>query len=142
MLLYLRVGKKKHFLHYEQMYLQVIDTIVRFQDVQSFAFLDLVNPKLFKNYGGMVPSGKINLLKERYGPLFDIPMLESQLKFICMDTDFYKETSMEVLQYIFEVNIQSSLPEVVELLKMNGVFSLTSASAQWSFLSKESEDLS
>ena len=85
----------------------------------------------------MVPSGKINLLKERYGPLFDIPMLESQLKFIYMDSDFYKETSMEVLQYIFEVNIQSSLPEVVKLLKMNGVFSWTVF-----FLSKESEDLS
>ena len=41
---------------------------------------------------------------------------------------------MEVLQYIFEFNIQSSLPEVVKLLKMNGVFSLISASAERSFL--------
>ena len=125
-------------INYKQLYFQVIDTIVgmlneRFQDVQSFAFLDLVNPKLFRNYGGTVPSDKINLLKERYGPLFDIPILESQLKFIYMDSDYYKETSMEVLQYIFESNIQSSSPEVVKLLKMNGVFSLTSASAERSF---------
>ena len=41
-----------------------------------------------------------------------------------MDSDFYKETSMEVLQYIFEFNIQSSLPEDVKLLRMNGVFFL------------------
>ncbi len=63
----------------------------------------------------------------------DVSMLESQLKFIYMDTDFHKETSMAILQYIFQLNIQSSLPEVVKLLKMNGVFSLTSASAERSF---------
>ena len=62
----------------------------RFQDIKSFAFLDLVNPKLFRNYRGMVPSDKINLINERYESLFDIPMLESQLKFIYMDSDFIK----------------------------------------------------
>ena len=86
----------------------------RFQDIESFALLDLVSTKLFKNYGGKVPSGKIDLLKERYGPLFYIPMLESQLKFIYMDSDFYKDASIQVLKYIFEFNIQSSLPEVYQ----------------------------
>ena len=80
-----------------------------------------------------MPSDKINLPKERYGPPFDIPMLESQLKFIYTDSDFDKDTSMEVLKYIFEFNIQSNMPKVVKLLKMNGVFSLTSASAERSF---------
>jgi hypothetical protein len=60
-------------------------------------------------------------------------MLESQLRFIYNDSDFHKDTSMEILGYIFQLNIQSSLPEVVKLLKMNGVFSLTSASAERSF---------
>ena len=60
----------------------------RFQDIQSFAFLDLVIPKLFKSYGGKILSDKINLFKEMYRPLFDIPMLESQLKFIHMDSYF------------------------------------------------------
>ena len=97
-------------INYKQLHFQVIDTIVgmlneRFQHLQSFTFLDLVNPK-----AGKVPSNKIDLLKEKYGPLFDIPMLESQLKFIHMDTDFHKETSMAILQYIFQLNIQSSLP--------------------------------
>ena len=40
---------------------------------------------------------------------------------------------MDVLKYIFEFNIQSSLPEVVKLLKINGVFFLISASAERSF---------
>ena len=73
----------------------------RFQDLQSFTFLDLVNPKLFRSFEGKVPSNKIDLLKEKYGPLFDIPMLESQLKFIYKDTDFHKETSMAILQLYF-----------------------------------------
>ncbi|CAB3985585.1 Hypothetical predicted protein [Paramuricea clavata] len=81
--------------NYKQLYFQILDTIVgmlneRFKDIQSFGFLDLVNPKLFRNWGGKVPSDKIDLLKE-------------------------------------------SLPEVVKLLKMNGVFSLTSASVERSF---------
>ena len=61
-------------------------------------------------------------------------MLESQLTFIYRDSDFYKDTSMAILQYIFEFNMQSSLPEVVKLLKMNDVFSLTSASAERTYL--------
>ncbi|CAB3985470.1 zinc finger MYM-type 1-like [Paramuricea clavata] len=55
--------------NYKQLYFQVLDTIVgmlneRFKDIQSFGFLDLVNPKLFRNWGGKVPSDKIDLLKE------------------------------------------------------------------------------
>ena len=116
------------------LYFQVVDTIIgmlneRFQDIQSFAFLDLVIPKLFKSYGGKVLSDKINL----FGPLCDIPMLESQLEFIYINSYFYKDTSMEVLKYIFEFNIQSNLAEVVKLLKMNGAFSLIYASAERSF---------
>ena len=60
-------------------------------------------------------------------------MLESQLKFIYIDSDFYKDTSMEVLKYAFEFNIRSNLPEVVKLLKMNGLFSVTGTSAKRSF---------
>jgi hypothetical protein len=121
-------------INYKQLYFQVLDTTVgmlneRFKDIKSFGFLDLVNPKLFRNWGGKVPSDKIDLLKERYGPLFDIPTLESQLTFIYRDSDFYKDTSMAILQYIFEFNMQSSLPEVVKLLKMT----LTSGSAERSF---------
>ena len=132
------VTKADQKINYKQLYFEVLDTIVgmlneRFKDIGSFGFLDLVNPKLFRSWGGKVPSDKIDLLRERYGSLFDIPMLESQLTFIYGDSDFYKDTSMEILQYIFELNIQSSLPEVVKLLKMNGVFSLTSASAERSF---------
>ena len=51
----------------------------------SFGFLDLVNPKLFRSWGGKVPSDKIDLLRERYRSLFDISMLESQLTFIYRD---------------------------------------------------------
>ncbi len=68
-----------------------------------------------------------------YGPLFDVPMLESQLSFIYRDNDFHKDTSNEVLKYIFEFNLQSSVPEAVKLLKMNGVLSVASASVERSF---------
>jgi hypothetical protein len=80
-----------------------------------------------------VPPEKINLLKQTYGPLFDVPMLENQLSFIYRDKDFHKETSDELLKYIFKFNLQSSIPEAVKLLKMNGVLSIASASVERSF---------
>jgi hypothetical protein len=127
---------KKH--NYKQLYFEVLDSIVgmlseRFQDMNRFEFLDLVSPRVFKTWGGVVPADKISLLKEMYGPLFDVPMLESQLSFIYRDTDFHKETSLELLKYIFEFNLQSSLPEAVKLLKMNGVLAVASASVERSF---------
>ena len=61
--------------------------------IESFGFLGFVNPKLFRSWGGKVPSNKIELLRERYGSLFDIPMLESQLTFIYRDSmeSIYRE---------------------------------------------------
>ena len=69
---------RKH--NYKQLYFEIIDSIVgmlteRFQDKKQFEFLDLVNPKAFTTWNGVVPPEKISLLKEMYGTLFDVPML-------------------------------------------------------------------
>ena len=127
---------RKH--DYRQLYFEIIDSIVgmlneRFQDMKQFEFLDLVNPKVFSTWNGVAPPEKFSLLKEMYGPLFDVPGLQSQLTFIYNDKDFHKETSNEVLKYIFQFNLQSSLPEAVKLLKMNGVLAVSSASVERSF---------
>ena len=127
---------KKH--NYKQLYFEIIDSIVgmlseRFQDMKRFEFLDLVNPKVFSTWNGVAPPEKFNILKEMYGTLFDLPTLQSQLTFIYNDKDFHKESSNEVLKYIFQFNLQSSLPEAVKLLKMNGVLALSSASVERSF---------
>jgi hypothetical protein len=60
-------------------------------------------------------------------------MLQSQLTIIYNDVDLHKESSNEVVKYIFQFNLQSSLPEAVKLLKMNGVLALSSASVERSF---------
>ena len=101
--------------------------------MKRFEFLDLVNPKVFSTWNGVAPPEKFNILKEMYGTLFDLPTLQSQLTFIYNDKDFHKESSNEVLKYIFQFNLQSSLPEAVKLLKMNGVLALSSASVERSF---------
>ncbi|CAB4024838.1 zinc finger MYM-type 1-like [Paramuricea clavata] len=124
--------------NYKQLYFEILDSIVgmlneHFQDMERFGFLDLVNPKVFATWGGVVPPERIDLLKQTYGPLFDVPMLENQLSFIYRDKDFHKETSDELLKYIFKFNLQSSIPEAVKLLKMNGVLSIASASVERSF---------
>ena len=127
---------RKH--NYKQLYIEIIDSIVgmlteRFQDMKQFEFLDLVNPKVCTTWNGVVPPEKISILKEMYGTFFDVPMLESQLSFIYNDKDFHKESSNEVLKYMFKFNLQSSLPEAVKLFKMNGVLAVASASVERSF---------
>ena len=83
--------------------------IERLQDRKSFEFVDLINPKLFRTWEGNVPSNKIDFLEQRYGPLFDMQMLQSQLIFLYKDEDFHEENSMELLKYIFQFNLQSQL---------------------------------
>ena len=122
-------------INHKQLYFEVIDTIVammnnRFEDVESFSFLDLVNPKIFTKWQNGVPSEMLQQLREKYGTLFDMSSLENQLMFIYKDQDFLKENPMELLKYIFEMNIQGCILEVVKLLKLNGVIAVSSASAE------------
>jgi len=65
-----------------------------------------------------------------YGPLFTFPDLESQFLFIYKDKDFHKENASELLAYIYKFNLQDCLPEVVKLLKKNGVIAISSASVE------------
>ena len=74
----------------KQLYFEVIDTIVammnnQFEDVESFSFLDLVNPKIFSKWQNGVPSEMLQQLREKYGSFFDMSRLENQLMFIYKD---------------------------------------------------------
>ena len=105
----------------------------RLIDSNTFAFLDLVNPKLFGQWKGSVPAQKLQQLQEKYGSLFDLPKLESQLLFVYNDSDFVKETPLELLDYIYFINVQDCISEFVKLLKLNAVMAVSSASAERSF---------
>ena len=127
---------RKH--NYKQLYFEIIDSIVgmlteRFQDMKQFEFLDLVNPKVFTTWNGVVPPEKISLLKE----ILLVPSLTSQclrVNFLLfINKDFHKESSNEVLKHMFKFSLQSSLAEVVKLFKMNGVLAVASASVERSF---------
>ena len=124
--------------NYKQLYFEILDTTItmlndRFADCQSFAFLDLVNPYFFGAWKDSVPENKLKLLKEKYGSLFDMPTLKSQLLFMYKDADFHKESPMELMHYIYHYNLHPSLPEVVKLLKLNAVIAVSSASVEISF---------
>ena len=129
---------RKH--NYKDIYLQLLNCMVfmlsdRFSDIENFEFLDLVNPNFFSMWKNKVPSTKRNKVITSYGPLFTFPDLESQLLFIYKDRDFHKENASELLEYIYKFNLQDCLPEVVKLLKKNGVIAVSSASVERSFSS-------
>ena len=69
-------------LNYLQLYFEVLDNMCsmlrdRFQDLRDFEFLDLVNPKVFTAWNNNVPQDHLQLLKAKYGSLFDMPALQS-----------------------------------------------------------------
>ena len=122
---------RKH--NYKEIYLQLLNCMVcmlsdRFSDIDNFEFLDLVNPNFFSMWKNKVPSTKLNKVITSYCPLFTFPDLESQLLFIYKDGDFHKENASELLEYIYKFDLQDCLPEVVKLLKKNGVIAMSSAS--------------
>ena len=91
--------------NYKRLFYEVIDNIVsmleeRFLDLTDFAFLDLVNPHCFFNWQNNVPVEKLELLRMKYGPLFKISLLGQLLLYIYRDTDLYKASSQELLDYI------------------------------------------
>ena len=127
---------RKH--NYKDIYLQLLNCMVfmlsdRFSDIENFEFLDLVDPNFFSMWKNKVPSTNLNKVITSYGPLFTFPDLESQLLFIYKDRDFHKENASELLEYIYKFNLQDCLPEVVKLLKKNGVIAISSASVERSF---------
>ena len=127
---------KRH--NYKSLYFQIVDNIMsmlseRFVDCKNFAFLDLVNPCIFKKWRKGVPPDMLQSLKCKYGPLFHIQSLENQLLFIYNDPDFHKDNPLEILQYIYKCGLETSIPEAVKLLKLNSVISISSASVEKSF---------
>ena len=90
--------------NYRRLFFEVIDNVSgmlqeRFHDLKDFAFLDLVNPHCFINWKNSVPAETLELLEKRYGPLFKLSLLKQQLLFIYRDSDFYKASSQELLDY-------------------------------------------
>ena len=105
----------------------------RFADCKNFAFLDLMNPCIFKQWRKGEPPDILQSLKCKYGPLFHIQSLENQLLFIYNDPDFQKDSPLEILQYIYKCGLETSMPETVKLLKIKSVVSISSASVKRSF---------
>ena len=105
----------------------------RFADCKNFAFLDLVNPCIFKQWRKGVLTDMFQSLKCKYGPFFHIQSLENQLLFIYNDPDFHKDSPLQILQYIYQCGLETSIPESVNLLKLNSVSSISSASVETSF---------
>ena len=124
--------------NYKSLYFQVVGSIMsmlpeKFAECKNFAFLDLVNPFIFKQWRKEVPPDMFQPLKCKYGPLFHTQSLENQLLFIYNDTDFHKDSPLEILQYIYKCGLETSIPEAVKLLKLNSVISISNESVERSF---------
>ena len=78
------IADKRH--NYKSLYFQVVDSSMSMlsdglADRKNFAFLDLVNPFMFKQLRKGMPPDTLQLLKCKYGPLFHTQTLENQLVF-------------------------------------------------------------
>ena len=102
----------------------------RFEDCENFSFFDLVNPNFFSRWKDNFLKEKFQLLQSRYGSLFNISLLESQMLFVFRDKDFQKSSSMELLEYMYDFELHTCFPEVIKLLKLNAVIAVSNASAE------------
>ena len=102
----------------------------RFLDLKDFAFLDLVNPHCFINWKNSVPAEKLELLEKIYSPHIKLSLLEQQLLFIHRDSDFYRASSQELLDYMNNLNLQSCFSEVFKLLLLNATTAISSLSVE------------
>ena len=130
------IADRRH--NYKSLYFQVIDNIKcmlseRFAYCNSFAFLDFVNPCIFKQRRKGVPPDMLYSLNSRYGPLCNIKSLENQLPFLYNDPNFHHDSRLEIMHYIYKCGLETSIPEAVRLLKLNSVISISSASVERSF---------
>ena len=105
----------------------------RFADGDGFASLDLVNPCVLKQWRKKVLPDMLQSLKNKYCPLFKTISLESQLLFIYNESNFHKDSPLEILHYIYKCGLETRVPDAVRLLKLNSVISISSASVERSF---------
>ena len=84
---------KRH--NYKSLYCQIVHSIMsmlseRFVDCKSFAFLDLVNPCIFKQWRKGVPPDMLQSLKCKYGPLSIFNHLKISFSLFTMTLIFTK----------------------------------------------------
>lgn len=125
-------------INYKRLFCEIIDTILvkideRFSEIQSLAFMGLLDFEKFSYYKDYFPQDKFSSLKQTYGQYFEFPKLKSELSIIYSSDQFYQTHISKLLEYLNEADLVTVLPQVTKLCELVLTIPTTSASAERSF---------
>lgn len=126
-------------LNYKQIFVEILDIIItqlqiRFSNLHKLEFFDLVKKDNFSSYSEEFPQGQFESLLKMY-PVFDPTALKNEVITIYSDETLLEayNTTAEMITFIYENDLISSLPEIYKLLTIIATIPITSCSVERSF---------
>lgn len=119
----------------EILYLIITQIEIRFKDISSLHFLELVNFNKFDIYVRNFPEIPLKSLIDNYKNFFDKDKLKRELQILYSDNAIFgnSNTLNGITEFIFSNNIVSDVPELYKLFCMILSLPPTSASVERSF---------
>ena len=124
--------------YFQNVYKDIFETVlnfmnVKFSNLKSLKFLELLNYKYFENYKNQFPNNAFNSLKLCYSSLFDLNALQSQLRVVYMSDDFQGKSASGIIQFIISNGLQNAYNEVYNLSQLFLTLPVFTASVERSF---------
>ena len=112
---------------------EIIDTIViqmksRFEDINTFNFVELLDDKQFPAYKSVFPSLKLSALIKRY-PYFDSEQLQNELTNVYSDQTKHLPAGL-LLKYFMNNGLEKIFQETVHLIRLILTFPVSTASSE------------
>lgn len=124
----------------KRVFFEILDVLinqieVRFKDISTLVFLDLVNCNKFSEFHKKFPESQFNSLIKNYKSSFNKEKLKRELQVLYSDKTIFGNSLnlKDMVEFIFENDIINEVPELYKLFCL--IFSLppTSASVERSF---------
>ncbi|CAG9823125.1 unnamed protein product [Phaedon cochleariae] len=130
---------EQDFAHFRRVFNEILDTCitqieVRFNDLKSLTFFDLLNRDKFAQYKKSFPKFVFEALLKVYPHVFDRNKLENELSIVYKDDDFYGDSISnlaEMSKFLFINSIDDTLSEISKLFSI--ILSLPPSSTERGF---------
>ena len=123
---------------FSRLHAEILDNIIvqietRFQNLDSFQFLELLNASKFQEYSQKFPEASLKSLANHYSDYFSTDQLRSELSVVYSRDAMRNKNIQTFLRYINDNNLQEVLPQVHKLCKLIATIPCTTASVERSF---------
>uniref|UniRef100_A0A8C5AGU6 HAT C-terminal dimerisation domain-containing protein n=1 Tax=Gadus morhua TaxID=8049 RepID=A0A8C5AGU6_GADMO len=125
---------------YRNLYMAILDNLMeqiplRFSNLESLRFLELVNPGKFDEMREVFPEEAFQSVLESYGQYFDFGRLRSELQVLYSNQDLQGNRGKlcDFLLFLKDMELDSAMPQLYKLLSLVATIGVTSAGVERSF---------